>query len=221
MCFLANIDDLFSEIYIMFWSSKPLHNAIVAAPSYLEEIAHYKYRVLIPVSINDMVFYFRPHIISVDWRKSRNNLFSIWSLAISCSYCSFVLRGCLRGRPLRFGTFPCSIFALARFFLFIQFSIYRNSKPNSSAIIRLLIPASRIARICGSISCIFVHFLLLITIPPDVVIILQQGGSLSIVHFYWFSSGSLKCVSRWDILKNTTLFKLILMMMFSIMMDIS
>ena len=89
---LLTLPYLFSKFGIMFRSSKPLHKGIVTATGHLEEFAHDRYRVFVPVTIDYMEFYLRPHFLSVNCRKSRNNLFSICSLAISCSYSSVVLR---------------------------------------------------------------------------------------------------------------------------------
>ena len=58
-------------------------------------------RIFVTVTIDNCVFKFGPHFLSVNCRKSRNSLFSISNLAISFSYSSVVVRGLTRGRPLR------------------------------------------------------------------------------------------------------------------------
>ena len=46
--------------------SNPSYKIMVAAPGHLKEITHERYQVLIPVMIDYVVFYLRPHILSVD-----------------------------------------------------------------------------------------------------------------------------------------------------------
>ena len=160
----------------MLCLSDSLHIIIVTASGYTKELAHNRYWIHVPVLVDNCVFGFRPHFLSVNCRKSRSSLFSISSLAISLSYSSAVVNGRVRGRPLRFAGNPLVTAAFLLLYLVTQLSICFHSRPSSSAICVRLIPISRIFMISGSISLICVYFFLVITTPPDVVIILHQGA---------------------------------------------
>ena len=71
-------------------------------------------RVLVPVSIDHVVFCFWPHFLSVNCRKSRSSWFSICSLAISFSYSSVLLNGRFLGRPFGLGGIPVVVLAVFR-----------------------------------------------------------------------------------------------------------
>ena len=128
------------------------------------------------MTIDNSIFYFWPHILSVDCRKSRSNLFSILNFAISCWYSSVVVNGRTLGRPLGLGGIPAASFFCLRLRRFTQHSICRFSTPRWSAISRLVCPASRIAMMTGSIAVKCVYFRLDIITPPHVVIILHKGA---------------------------------------------
>ena len=152
----------------MFRLTQPLHKVVVTATGYSKELAHDRYRILVPVTINYCIFYLWPHILSVDCRKSRNNLFSIRSR--SNSFCASCLGGwpSLRGRPFALGSLPFRGSTWRLLYLLTHHSICFSSRPNSSAISRRVCPASRIDRMTDSYSLILVYLLLPITIPPNV-----------------------------------------------------
>ena len=128
------------------------------------------------MTVDNSIFYSWPHILSVDCRKSRSNLFSILNFAISCWYSSVVVNGRTLGRPLGLGGIPAASFFCLRLRRFTQHSICRFSTPRWSAISRLVCPASRIAMMTGSIAVKCVYFRLDIITPPHVVIILHKGA---------------------------------------------
>ena len=150
----------------MLASSNPFYEVIVTTSGNIKKLAHDRYWVLAPVTIDDCVLYLGPHFLSVDCRKSRKSLFSISSRAISFSYASAVVNGRVRGRPLRLAGIPFSTDAFLLLYLGTQLSMCLYSRPSASAICVRLIPSSRMAMICGSISSKCVCLLLLITIPP-------------------------------------------------------
>ena len=123
-----------------------------------------------------MILYLCSHFLSVNCRKSRNNSFSILSLAISRSYSSAVDNGCVRGRPLGGVGIPFSILICCLLCRVTQVCICRFSNPKLSAISRFVYPAYRISMIWGSTSWIRVYFRFAITMPPHVVIILHKGA---------------------------------------------
>ena len=82
------LPNFLSQFGISFRFTHSFHKIVVAAPRYTEERTHYGYWVLVTVTVNYCILCFRPHILSVDSRKSRNSLFSIRSRATSfCMSC--------------------------------------------------------------------------------------------------------------------------------------
>ena len=136
-----------------------------------------------------MVLYPWPHLLPVNRRKSRSNLFSIFKRWISYWHSSIVVYPLFLGRPLRFGNSPAAKRACSRLYRLIQFLICTFSNPNVSAISCRVRPAFRIFMISVSTALIFVHFPFSIYLPPDVVLLFSYiRGLLSIVRFYWSSS---------------------------------
>lgn len=176
----------------MLLLTKPFYKGIVSTSGHTEEFAHDRYRVLVPVTIDNGILYLCPHFLSMDCRKSRNNLFSILSRFTSVSM--FCLGGCpsFLGRPFGFDSacghlkVDCLLLYRVTHHLTCCFV-----KPSSSAISCRVMPASRIAIISGSLAFTFVQLRLLINTPPSVVIILHLGvfcllsvftGSVQIQH---------------------------------------
>ena len=93
--------DLHSQISVWLRFSLSIHKIIVAASGYLKKLAHDRYRILVPVSIDYCILYLWPHILSTDCRKSRNNSTSILSRLFSYLYSCNVFAGL---RPRCFGT---------------------------------------------------------------------------------------------------------------------
>lgn len=67
----------------MLCLSEPLNKVVVATSGYTEELAHNRHGVFTAVTIDNRIFYFGPHFLPVNCRKSRSRLFSISSRAIS------------------------------------------------------------------------------------------------------------------------------------------
>ena len=107
----------------MLRPTEPLYKVIVTDPGYTQNLEHDSYRVLVIVIMDHMIFYFWPHILSLNYRKSRYNLFSIFSFAISRSYSSMILRGRVPRYPFDFGGIPASCFFSLRFRQFTLLSI--------------------------------------------------------------------------------------------------
>ena len=60
---------------------RPVHftyEIIITASGYAEETAHDRDGIFFPMSVNNVVLDLRPHLLSVDCRKSRSSLFSIF-----------------------------------------------------------------------------------------------------------------------------------------------
>lgn len=76
-----------------------MYEIIVSASWYLKEAAHNGYWIFISVSVDYCVFCPWPHFLPVEYRKSRNNSFSIFSRLFSYLYSASVFAG-LRPRVL-------------------------------------------------------------------------------------------------------------------------
>lgn len=81
--------------------AQPSYKIIVAAPGYAKKLTHNRYRIFFPVPIDDCILDLRPHFLSVDCRKSRNNSTSILSRLFSYLYSCNVFADL---RPRCFGT---------------------------------------------------------------------------------------------------------------------
>ena len=130
--------------------------------------------------MDNCIFYFRPHFLSTDCRKSRNKSFSIFKHLFSYLYSASVFAGFL---PRFFGMAGIlgSFNQLWIAYLLIPYSLLsaRWVSPSCSR----ATTASRI-----SLEYLFIPFFPDITIPPFVVISSYLRGLLSIVRFFWCGS---------------------------------
>ena len=69
---------LAGQFCILRWFSLSLYIVEVTTSGHSKKSIHDRYRVLVPVTIDDSILFLQPRILSVDCRKSRNNLFSIF-----------------------------------------------------------------------------------------------------------------------------------------------
>ena len=83
ICLVLTFLNLLSKICVMLGPPKALNKVVVATPGHIEEFTHNRYRALIPVAMDDSIFYLWPHFLSIDSRKSRSSLFSMRSLSSS------------------------------------------------------------------------------------------------------------------------------------------
>ena len=128
----------------------------ITTSGYIKEPAHNRNRILITMTVDNCIFDSGAHILPVNSRKSRNNLFSISRRAISFSYSSTFVIGRVRGRPLRFVGMPLITAVFRLLYRVTQLSTCFQVKPSSSAISVRLFPISRNAIILGSSFAIFV-----------------------------------------------------------------
>ena len=130
--------------------------------------------------MDNCIFYFRPHFLSTDCRKSRNKSFSIFKHLFSYLYSASVFADFL---PRFFGMAGIlgSFNQLWIAYLLIPYSLLsaRWVSPSCSR----ATTASRI-----SLGYLFIPFFPDITIPPFVVISSYLRGLLSIVRFFWCCS---------------------------------
>ena len=82
-----------------------MDKAVVSASGYCKKRTHHGYWVFLPVAVYNAVFYFWLHLLPVDRRKSRNNLFSICKRWISyaCSATMFFGAASFLGLPFGLG----------------------------------------------------------------------------------------------------------------------
>ena len=145
-----------SQFLVPIWLSLPLYKAVIPTPGYLEELTHHCYRILKPVTVDNMVFYARAHFLPMDCRKSRSSLFSIRSRSNSVwppccgGWPSF------RGRPLGRGNIPALSLACFRLYRVTHHFTCLSSKLKHSAISRFVFPLFRIVNSSCSIAPIFV-----------------------------------------------------------------
>ena len=92
------------------------------------------------------------------------------------------------GRPRSLSGKTAATQACSRLYRLLQFFLCSFSSPKCSAISRRIFLALRIAMISGSNAFMFVHFLLLIATPPDVVLFSYIRGCFVYVRFYWTCS---------------------------------
>ena len=119
-----------------------------------------------------MIFDLWPHFLPAYCRKSRSNLFSIFSRLISYACSTSILRGeaSFLGRPLGRGMIPAATFRSLRRYRFRSSFTCSVVKPKCSAISRFVLPDSFISTISDSNTLMCVYFLCDIAIPPDVVL---------------------------------------------------
>ena len=75
-----------SQFLVPIWLSLPPYKAVIPTPGYLKELTHHCYRILKPVTVDNMIFYARSHFLPMDCRKSRSSLFSIRSRSNSVGF---------------------------------------------------------------------------------------------------------------------------------------
>ena len=80
--FLLSAND-FSKLCIFLRLIQADDKTVVTTSGYSEEAAHDRYRIFLPMAMDDCVFSSCPHFLSVDCRKSRSSLFSIFRRSIS------------------------------------------------------------------------------------------------------------------------------------------
>ena len=173
---------------VLLWLVHTTDKTIITTSGYLKETAHDGHRIFLPMAMDDCIFCLWPHFLPVDCRKSRSSLFSIFRRSISYLYSSALFASPFLGRPRCLGGKPAAKRACSRLYRLIQFLICSFSSPKCSAISRRVFPALRIAMISGSNAFMFVHFLLLIATPPDVVLFSYIRGCFVYVRFYWTCS---------------------------------
>ena len=76
----------FRQVCIPVWPVQTMNESIVSTSGYSKKIAHNGHRIFFPMTVDNRVLYLRPHFLSVDCRKSRNNSFSIFSRLFSYLY---------------------------------------------------------------------------------------------------------------------------------------
>ena len=76
---------LSGQFCILHRLSLSFYKVVVTTLGHTEKFTHDRYRVFVLVTIEDSILHLRPHIFSVDCRKSHKNIFSIFNFAISCS----------------------------------------------------------------------------------------------------------------------------------------
>ena len=140
---------LLSQSSVLFCRPHSAYIGIVAASRYTKKLTHNRDGIFRPVTINNLILEFVPHILSVSERKSRNNSFSIFSLLFSYLYSCSVLAGL---RPLNFGMVVPLFLARSN----ANFTTDLSLKPKCSAISLCVIPSATIACMVGTNSFICV-----------------------------------------------------------------
>ena len=67
ICLVLTLLYFLCQLCITLGLPNPSYKVIVAAPGYLKKSAHNGYRILVPVTIDNCVLYFRPHILSASF----------------------------------------------------------------------------------------------------------------------------------------------------------
>ena len=119
LAFALALADLLGQRQILGRSLHSLYIPVVAAAGNAEEPTHLADAILLPVTVDHLVFDAGLHSFPVSERKSRSNAFSIFSRCISYA-CSATTSRCTEsflGRPFGRGVIPAAIRASFRFSL--------------------------------------------------------------------------------------------------------